>query len=532
MARSVDLNRFLDLKAIQAEQGRRSLRRFTEDVWHIVEPGVPFIGGWVVDCLCQHLEAVTARQLRKLVINIPPRHTKSTIVSVIWPVWDWLTHPEDRFLCASYSGALSTRDNRRKRNLIEAAWFQERYAHIFQLAPDQNVKSFFEDNLKGYQMAVSVDGATTGHGGSMLVLDDPHSAADAHSTADREATLRWFREVWSNRLNDQRKDCMVTVGQRVHADDVSGYIQKERPDWECLILPAEYEPARRCSTSIGWSDPRKNEGELLWPERFSKEVLAGLKRDLGSAGYAAQYQQSPVPSTEGQFKASWIRRYTSHAVSVEHPIGTTRTVQDLYYELASPGEAKRVLKSSCQVIITADLAISTKQEADFTVFSVWTVTRDKEILLLDVIREHLSNPEQQRAASRLDQTHHPMYFLVESVAYQLALIQQLRFNGIPVKEYKPVRDKVARSITASVLYEAGQVYHPESASWLVDCEQELLLFPKASHDDFVDTVSMICEEVGGVKIGGGLVMASSHEESEDSVTGVGSQWDELTEVEW
>src|SRR5689334_8534998 len=121
-----DLSRLFDLQAIQAERGKRSLRYFVEAAWHVVEPGVPFIGGWVVDALCEHLEAVTTGQLRKLVINIPPRHTKSTIVSVIWPVWDWILRPEDRFLCASYSLELSTRDNRRKRNLIESKWFQDR----------------------------------------------------------------------------------------------------------------------------------------------------------------------------------------------------------------------------------------------------------------------------------------------------------------------------------------------------------------------------------------------------------------------
>ena len=477
MIAKADLSQLLDIRAIQAERGKRSLKQFTRYVWPIVEPGTPFVDGWVIDCLCEHLEAVSSGELRKVVINIPPRHTKSTIISVIWPVWDWLLAPDDRFLCASYSLDLSTRDNRRKRTIIEDPWFQERYADIFTITSDQNTKRFFENDHKGYQMAVSVNGATTGHGGSKLVLDDPHSAAEAHSAADREAALRWFREVWSNRLNDQNKDCMVTVGQRIHDDDVCGYILKERPDWTHVNLPAEFEPTRKCYTSIGWSDPRTQEGELLWKERFNKEALDGLKRDLGSIGYAAQYQQRPVPAGGAILKKQWFRYYTREGEQ---------------YVLIQPDGVRRIFTNHCKHLITVDVAISKKETADYTVIAVWAITPEYELLLLDRFRERIDNPEQQKQISLWHYRWLPFRIDVESVAYQLAIVQQLLQRGLPVREFNPrdKGDKVARASTAAVYYEAGRIYHPRYASWLQEWEDELTSFPLGSHDDQVDTLSM------------------------------------------
>lgn len=332
-----------------------------------------------------------------------------------------------------------------------------------------------------YNLQVAEDHNYFANGVLVHNCDDPHSATDAHSDADRESALRWFREVWTNRLNSQENGRMLVIGQRVHDNDVSGYILHERPDWVHLNLPAYYEPDRKCVTPI-WSDPRTEEGQLLWPERFSKETLEGLKRDLGSMGFAAQYQQRPVPSGGGQFKKAWFRYFTQ---------------EDTHYCLETPETIKRVLAEQCQKIITVDLAISQKQSADYTVISTWAVTPDREILLIDCLRDHLDNPEQQKQIQLLYQRYHPAYICVENVAYQLAIIQQLLRLGLPTKEYKPVKDKVSRASTAAVLYEAGRVYHPRTASWLTDWEDELLIFPMGAHDDMVDCTSMICDLVSG-----------------------------------
>jgi hypothetical protein len=207
------------------------------------------------------LEAISSGDIRKLLINIPPRHSKSTIVSVIWPMWEWLTDPAQKFLCASYSGALSIRDNLKARRLIQSPWYQERWGHMFKLSGDQNAKQRFENSATGYRIATSVGGTATGEGGSRLLLDDPHAAQEAQSDAIRESSLEWFDQVWSTRLNDPKKDAMVTVMQRLHERDISGHILEDIGGWEHLMIPAEWDGKRR-KTSLGQYDPRTKKGEL------------------------------------------------------------------------------------------------------------------------------------------------------------------------------------------------------------------------------------------------------------------------------
>ncbi len=464
---------------------RRSLKQFLMGCWHVLEPGTEFVDGWVIDALCEHLEALVHGDITRLVINIQPRTLKSTLCSVAMPVWAWLHSPEWRFLSASYSLSLSIRDNRRKRVLIESEWFQARYADVFKLAGDQNVKSFFENDCRGYQIATSIGGTTTGQGGDYLLIDDPHNASEAYSEADREAALIWFREVWSNRLNNQATGRMLTVGQRIHENDVCGYILRERKDWIGLILPSEFEPSRRCYTPVMgkvWkgTDPRTEEGELLWKDRFDQAALDGLKRDLGNLGYAAQYQQSPVPSTGGMFRQDWFRYFSETEEA---------------YVLHAPQGNKSILKSACSEFGTLDLAISSKQEADYTVFAVWVVTPDSDLLLRFVARDHLDNAAQLRMLQSLHARFRPGYWKVETVAYQLAFFQQALAQGIPCREYKPVKDKVSRAATASVWSENGKTYFLAGASWLPDWEAEHLTFPKGAHDDQVDNHSMAAEEV-------------------------------------
>jgi hypothetical protein len=293
------------LDAIKREQKRRaasaSLYEFVQQAWHVVEPGVPFIPSWHIEEICEHLEAITAGEIRKLLINIPPRHSKSTIVSVMWPMWEWLTDPSHKYLCASYSGTLSIRDNLKARRLIQSPWYQERWGHMFRLAGDQNAKQRFENDRTGYRLATSVGGTATGEGGSRLILDDPHSAQEAQSDVIRDSALEWFDMVWSTRLNDPKKDAMVTIMQRLHERDISGHILADIGGWEHLMIPAEWDGVRR-KTSLGPYDPRQKKGELICPERFGEKEITELKQLLGSYGTSGQLQQDPVPSEGGILK--------------------------------------------------------------------------------------------------------------------------------------------------------------------------------------------------------------------------------------
>lgn len=469
-----------------------SLYEFVRKAWHVIEPSKPFVDGPHIEALCLHLEAVTRGDIKRLLVNMPPRHAKSSIISVLWTVWTWLVNPSHRWLCASYALSLAIRDNRKCRMLIQSHWFQSRWGDKFKLSSDQNMKMKFENTASGYRQAVSVGSAATGEGGDTLLIDDPHSIDDKTSDVKREKALEWFKDTWSTRLNDQQTGAMVVVGQRIHEEDLSGYILSDASgeEWVHLNLPAEFEEGNASQSFVNgelfWEDWRKLEGELLWPERFPQKVLDIAKRKHGAMAYAALYQQRPVPAGGNKFKQIWFRYFVE---------------EESFYGLDVLGGIRRVFKKECTTITTVDIAVSEKQTADYTVISTWAVTPSSEALLVDRVRGQFSNPEQVKQLRLCYQKHTPDYILIESVAYQLAIVQQLRAAGLPIMEYRPQKDKVSRATTASVFYEGSQVWHPKLAAWLPEWEGELLVFPKGKHDDQVDTVSMICDKIASGEFG-------------------------------
>lgn len=272
--------------------------------WHVVEPATPFVDGWHLHAICEHLEAVSRGEIRNLLINMPPRHAKSLLVSVFWPCWEWIGHPARRWLFSSYAISLSIRDSLKCRRLIESPWYRRNWGHVFQMAGDQNAKGRFENDKTGYRLATSVGGTATGEGGDYVVCDDPHSVLEAESDAVRAGTITWWDETMSTRGNDPKTVARVIVMQRVHEHDLAGHVL-ERGGYEHLCLPAEYEGSAG-TTSIGWRDPRTVEGELLWPERFGPEELEALKATLGIYATAGQLQQRPAPRGGGMFERAWF----------------------------------------------------------------------------------------------------------------------------------------------------------------------------------------------------------------------------------
>ena len=475
------------LDLLKEERERRnaaaSLYEFVRQSWHVVEPGVPFIGGWHIEQICEHLEACSGGDLRKLLINIPPRHSKSTIVSVMWPMWEWLTDPAQKFLCASYSGNLSIRDNLKARRLIQSPWYQDRWGHMFRLAGDQNAKQRYENDKTGYRLATSVGGTATGEGGSRLLLDDPHSAQEAQSDAIRESALEWFDVVWSTRLNDPKADVMVTIMQRLHERDISGHIIDDIGGWEHLMIPAEWDGVRR-KTSVGPYDPRQKKGELICPDRFGEDEIADLKKLLGAYGSAGQLQQEPTPSEGGILKTQYFELWP-------HNTGLP------------PFE---------YILQSYDCAFTEKSTGDPTACTVWAVfTHDgaRHVMLIDAWDEHLAYPDLRAKAikqwgteyggmskdSPFSRKKRPDRILVEAKASGQSLLQDLRLAKVPAIPYNPGNaDKVSRAHQAAPTLELGLVWIPESkktpghaVSWAQPFIKELSKFPVGAHDDYVDT---------------------------------------------
>jgi hypothetical protein len=177
---------------VDRELAMRSLREFVRQAWHVVEPSTPFVPGWHIDAICDHLEAVMRGDIRNLLINVPPRHMKSLLVSVFWPAWEWIRHPERRWLYSSYGSHLSVRDSVKCRRLIESPWYRARWGHVFSLTSDQNAKMRFDNNRSGYRLSTSVSGAVTGEGGDRIVCDDPHKVDEVESDTVRKTVIDWW----------------------------------------------------------------------------------------------------------------------------------------------------------------------------------------------------------------------------------------------------------------------------------------------------------------------------------------------------
>lgn len=295
-----------------------SLLDFTRQAWEVLEPGVGFQHGWAVEAVAEHLQAVTDGQIRRLLINIPPGCTKSMLTNTMWPAWEWGPRGKahHRFISASYEQGLATRDMVRCRDLLRSEWYQTRWPLPFK--EDQDQKTYYENTSTGWRFAASVRAALTGYRGDRIIVDDPHSVKGAESDAEREESLRWFAETLPTRLNKQNESAIVVIMQRLHQRDISGLILEELGgDWVHLCLPMEYEPDRHCATKVvmpsgePFSDPRKEAGELLWPERFSRTGVDELKAQLrawgGSYAEAAQLQQRPAPREGGMFKVANFR---------------------------------------------------------------------------------------------------------------------------------------------------------------------------------------------------------------------------------
>ncbi len=230
---------------VEAELMGRNLHPFLRGMWDVVEPGRPFDDNWHIGAICETLEAVSRFELKCVVINVPPRSTKSMTVCVAWPAWEWANRPATRFLFTTHEEELGTRDSLRTRRVLDSPWYQARWGHVFQLTTDQNVKTNFENDKTGYRVTQTVGGSIMGKGGDHRILDDPHKTDSQESDAVRESKLLWLREEFSTRYIDPRRNSIVLIMQRLHERDMSGYMLAEGWADYHLCIPMRYEERRK-----------------------------------------------------------------------------------------------------------------------------------------------------------------------------------------------------------------------------------------------------------------------------------------------
>jgi len=350
-------------RELEKADAAESLLEFMKAGWHALEPQADFVYGWAVEAICEHLQAVTDGDIKRLLINVPPGCTKSMTTSVFWPMYEWgpANLATYRYITCAYDQALPIRDHIRSRDLALSEWYQANWGDRWTFKGDQNAKVRYENDHTGWRQASSTGSGLTGHRGDRIILDDPHAVRDLESEVVREDALRWFAETLPTRLNQPAKSAIVVIMQRIHERDVSGLILSKELDYEHLCLPMQFEKATRSFTTVprkdvpperrvkfivegmalpewlteedlerrrhlpdgsdemkvprDWAgefklvwcqDRRTEEDELLWPERFTWESVEELKEAFrswgGSYAEAGQLQQRPAPRGGGAFQ--------------------------------------------------------------------------------------------------------------------------------------------------------------------------------------------------------------------------------------
>lgn len=516
-----------DLDRVDCEDDLYSFLKYS---WKYIDSS-DFTDGWPIQAVADHLQAVTDGDIKRLIINIPPRCAKSSLTSVAFPAWTWAqpwnghtSGPGVQFLHASYAQQLSLRDSVKCRRLIESPWYQQLWGDRFRLTGDQNTKTRFDNDKGGSRLSTSVGSALTGEGGSIIVVDDPNAAQEAFSEATIHSTIEWWDSALSTRLNDPKLGAFVVIQQRLSEEDLTGHIlSKDVGEWTHLCLPMRYEWQRHSYSSIGWHDPRgldeegdplievsedgeripvsvdaqieleKREGMLLWPERFGEREVGILERQLGPWAAAGQLQQRPEPKGGGIIKSDWWQPWTAP-----------------------------IYPNMDMIIACVDTAYTAKTENDPSAMTVWGVfSQDVSVQAPNqVVNRHGGLVQYSRSYTETNPRVMLMYawqgrfelhdlvnkishtcreyqvdtLLIENKAAGHSVAQEIKrlygFEKFGLHMYDPKsQDKLSRLYSVQHLFAEGLVFAP-NYQWADMVIQQVGQFPKGKHDDLVDTVSM------------------------------------------
>jgi len=456
---------------------RQKFSVFFQRAWREIEPS-EYEHNWHIDCIAAHLEAVERGDIKRLIVNVPPRTGKTLLVNIAYTAWLIGRNAGTRVVGVSYSQRLSEKIAYQTRLLMETKWYQDLFTHA-RMAKDEQQKSNFSTTASGGRFSTSVGGALTGVGGDYILIDDPQNPAEALSDIKRITSNEWVDQAVFSRLNNQKEGRIVVIMQRLHSEDTTGHLMKTGK-WTMLKLPAHTD--KPIEISLGKQTWKYD--EFLHESRFDKDVLDNLRESMSDYAYVGQYLQEPVPIGGGEFKSDYLNYYSS--------LDFNATVGNIY--------------------IMVDPATSKKKTSDYTAMAVWCLMPDQNYYLIDGVREKLNPTERVDKLFELHRkwlvkTGKPakvgweVYGMLSDVHYiqKKQKEENYRFPIVEIKSKLQKEERIRRLIAPM---QSGQIWLPNDIFYKdarglpvnfisVIIEQEMLLFPFAAHDDFLDAMSML-----------------------------------------
>lgn len=482
--------------------GSRSFAAFVAQAWQYVPQVEPLVWGWHMQAICDHLEAVARGEIPRLVINVPPGHAKSVLMAVLWPAWIWTWWPKCQFLFASYSHGFVVRDAGRCRDVINSDWYRETFSDPagWEIRSDQNAKDNFANTAGGVRFSTSTDGQGAGLRAHIIGIDDPLNIKEANSKAAREAANDFIGKTLSQRFVDPRKPRVAMIMQRLHEEDPTGFVM-QGGGWENLRLPSEFEADNVSVTfrnverandngTLGsfreefWRDPRKADGDLLFPERFTREVLEDAKKPsaLGIDGYAGQHQQRPSPAGGLLFKKDAWRFWKPDGVGPEWMAARPRGCKEPVELSAIP------LPEMDRKIISVDASFKETTSGSYVVIQVLGRAGPNRFVLYQA-RGRWDFLETCREIELARKMFPDADIYIEEKANGSAIINVLKAKLDRIEPVNPEGGKEARASAAQPYQRSGNCYLPDGAPWLPEFVEEFASFPKGKNDDQVDAYS-------------------------------------------
>jgi predicted phage terminase large subunit-like protein len=434
---------------------RKDFVSFVRKSFHVLAPSAIFHMNWHICAIAYCLEQVRLGKIKRLIITVPPRSLKSIMCSVAFPAFALGHDPTKRLIVVSYSADLAIKHGNDFRAVVNSADYRAIFPGM-RISAMKNTQTEVVTTLNGFRLAISVDGALTGRGGDMIIIDDPIAALAALSQKSREHVRDWYFNTLLSRLDDKQNGAIVLVMQRLHEDDLVGVLLRGSEEWTVVSLPAIAEQDEQIPIGNGQFHCR-HAGDVLHPERESRDVLESLRAQLGAETFAAQYQQQPVVPGGAMIKRAWVRRYDQ-------------------------------LPQSGQIIQSWDVANKQGEENDYSVCTTWLV-HENRYYLIDVLRGRFDFPTLRTKVSEHAKLHNASHVLIEEAGVAIGLLQEFKSAHFSVIPVKPEYDKKIRMAIQSAKFESGQVFFPKAAPWLADLEAELFAFPSGRHDDQVDSIS-------------------------------------------